>query len=165
MSECWVVNASPVILLARVGRLDLLERQCARLLLPAEVAQEIRAGSSSDPARLAIDKGWAERIPMGPPNPSVLEWGLGAGETSVITVALRQDSALAVLDDRLARTAARSHGVSVIGTLGVVLRAKRAGLIAQAAPLLTELQRSGLYIRRDLMAEALGKVGEQLESQ
>lgn len=160
MSETWIVNASPVILLAQVGRLDLLERLCSTLLLPTDVAGEISAGPADDPARQAIERDWGERVATPAIGPSLLEWGLGPGETAVIACAERVASSTAVLDDRLGRLAAKAHGINVVGTLGVVLRAKRAGLIPAAAPVLQSLQEAGMFLRPSLLQQALRRVDE-----
>ena len=54
MNEVWVVNASPVIVLAEVGHLQLLEQFPGELLLPVPVAMEIQSGPRSDAARQAL---------------------------------------------------------------------------------------------------------------
>ena len=60
MSEAWVVNASPLILFARIGRLDLIERLAPTILVPNAVLQEVRAGQQRDrTAATALE--WAER--------------------------------------------------------------------------------------------------------
>ena len=55
MSDTWVVNASPVIALAKVDQLHLLHDLCEELLIPEAVVAEIRAGPPSDPARRAVE--------------------------------------------------------------------------------------------------------------
>lgn len=60
MSEIWVVNASPLIVLAKVGRLDVLEGM-ARILVPAAVRAEILAGPVDDLARQALESGWGRK--------------------------------------------------------------------------------------------------------
>ena len=84
MSEIWVVNASPVITLARVDHLDLLAHLSAEVHVPEAVAGELMAGAAYDPARQALERGWGVRIPAGKVPQRVLEWGLGAGESSVM---------------------------------------------------------------------------------
>ena len=56
--ETWVVNASPLIVLAKVGQLALLERPGHGLLIPEAVRDEVRAGGALDPARVALDAGF-----------------------------------------------------------------------------------------------------------
>jgi len=69
---------------------------------------------------------------------SVEHWDLGLGEAQVIARCV-DGSKWAVLDDRAARRCAAAHEVRVIGTLGVVLRAKKAGQVGSARPLVREL--------------------------
>ncbi|MCP3958713.1 MAG: hypothetical protein GY719_12740 [bacterium] len=61
MSEIWVVNASPVIALAKVDHLHLLTNLSPDVRLPEPVAVELMAGAASDPARQAIESGWGPR--------------------------------------------------------------------------------------------------------
>ena len=86
---------------------------------------------------------------------------LGPGEKSVLTWALSAGpEALCVLDDAAARTEARRLSLAVTGTLGLVLRAKLAGKLAAAAPLLEEAVAAGLYLDDAVLTAALAGVGE-----
>ena len=145
MPEVWVVNASPVITLAKAGRLDLLTRLTDDLLLPDAVANEILQAPASDPARQAVEQGWGQRVSVDNMPAMVLEWGLGAGETAAITIALQRSECTAVLDDAQGRKCALTLGVPMIGTLGVVLRAKRFGHVESAANIVRDLKNVGLY--------------------
>ena len=69
--------------------------------------------------------------------------GLGQGEREVISIALSRPKALVLLDDGLARQYAKSLGVSVPATLGILLRAKRSQLIDKVAPVMTRLNQLG----------------------
>jgi predicted nucleic acid-binding protein len=160
VSDIWVVNASSVIALAKANHLQLLQELCEELLLPEAVAAEILAGPPSDPARRALQRGWGTAAAPQHIPPELLEWGLGPGETAVLAVALERGPGTAVLDDAAARTCARALGVAVIGTLGVVLRAKRQGLIPSAADLLRALRAAGLYLDEEVVGAALKSVGE-----
>lgn len=160
MSDLWVVNASPVIALARVNQLGLLRALCRELLIPLPVAAEVLAGAPSDPARQVIERGWctpvaAERVPQ-----EVIEWGLGAGEAAVLAVALERHPATAVLDDAMARACAKALHVPVIGTLGVAVRARKQGLVPSAANLLRALRAAGLYLDDEIVEAALKTVAE-----
>lgn len=154
MSNAWVVNASPIIVLAKVGRLELLNDTAHPLALPRAVMDEIMAGPMDDPARRALLDGWCAPPVEVNSDDLVLEWGLGAGETAVLSLA-RQTRAVAVIDDGAARAAARALGIRHVGTLGVVLRARVAGRVASAAALLAELRRAGMRIDDRIVAEAL----------
>jgi predicted nucleic acid-binding protein len=92
--------------------------------------------------------------------PTVAAWDLGPGESQVLSHCLGQPRVIAVLDDRSARQCARSLGISVVGSLGVVLAAKRRGWVPSARAIVERLVDEGLYLSDSLVAEALAEVGE-----
>jgi predicted nucleic acid-binding protein len=159
VAEVWVANASPVICLAKTGHLELLQQLPGVLLLPQAVVDEIMAGPEFDPARQALSSGWGTRLPIAASG-ELLEWGLGPGETAVLALAQQRMPATVVLDDAAGRGCAKVFGIPVIGTLGVVLRAKKRGLITSAADVLRALQSAGLHLDERLIETALKKVGE-----
>ena len=157
----WVVNASPLILLANVDRLPLLEALCTDIIIPAAVAQEIRAGPKRDAAQHWLE-GQAQvyvRRPEGV-DPVVAAWDLGAGESAVLTWARQHPEYEAILDDRAARDCATTLGLLVRGTLGVVLLARREGLIPRVEPVFQQLLGAGLRIAPDVLDMALKLAGE-----
>ena len=87
-------------------------------------------------------------------------WDLGAGETQVLSRSLRQTDLRAVLDDWAARQCGLSLGLPVVGTLGIVLAAKRHGLIPLARPSIKRLLAEGLYLTPSLIQDALKTVDE-----
>ncbi len=160
MPEVWVVNASPLIILSRINRLDFLESLASTLLIPEAVIAEVSAGLSHDPTAAATVQ-WAKaRIVPNQPLPStVAAWGLGAGESQVIAHCL-VNAHKAVLDDQAGRACARAHGVSLVGTLGVILRAQQQGRIVQARPWVMQAQAAGLFLDPALITKALISIGE-----
>ena len=87
MSERWVVNASPFILLAKVNHLDLLDQLSESFVVPEAVVAEILAGPPNDPARLFLEKESVNTVTV-PPQPLIVTWDLGIGETAVLSYAL-----------------------------------------------------------------------------
>lgn len=85
MSEAWVVNASPLILFARIGRLDLIERLTPTILVPNAVIEEVRAGQDKDRTAGAA-LAWAERHRVQDITvlTSIEHWDVGSGESQVI---------------------------------------------------------------------------------
>jgi len=130
-------------------------------LLPDEVAAELIAGNEDDRARLAVQCGWGKRVSASQCPAALLEWGLGAGETSVLAVALENAGATAVIDDAAARAAARTFAVPVIGTLGVLLRARVRGRIPSAAGAIRTVRDLGLYLNENIIRDALKRIGEK----
>lgn len=158
--EVWVINASPLILLGKLGRTDLLEKLARQVIVPQAVFREVAAGATGDAAMQAA-LGWAaprvQNDIMVPP--IIAAWDLGAGESQVLAHCLASGYR-AVLDDGEARAAAKAHSVSLVGSLGVILRARKVGLILAARPLVEQLIESGSYLSADLVRQALLKVGE-----
>jgi predicted nucleic acid-binding protein len=161
MSRCWIANASPLILLGKVGQADLLAKLCDELVVPDRVAREVSSKPEGerlvdDLARLPTFRSEGEiAVPL-----DVEVWDLGPGESQVLALALGRPEARAVLDDLEARRCAKAIGVPVIGTLGVVLRAKRRGILPEARPVVEKLRAAGLYASSDLIQQALALLGE-----
>lgn len=86
---------------------------------------------------------------------------IGAGERAVISWAAAQRGFIAVLDDREARSIAQRLGVRILGTVGVVLRLKRAGLVSDVKSHLVQIKQVGGYMSDELFREALRSAGEQ----
>jgi predicted nucleic acid-binding protein len=159
--KCGVTNASPVITLAKAGYLELLTKLPSELLLPGAVAIEILAGPATDPARQALESGWGQRTaPVALPA-DLIEWGLDAGETAALALAQERAPCTVLLDDAAARACARACGVPLIGTLEVVLRAKKRGLVAEAAQVIRDLRKAGLHLDDRTIRLALGHVDEK----
>lgn len=159
-SRSWLINASPLILLGKIGRLDLLESLATSLAVPQSVIREIGAGAESDATAVATAAWVQTRAVADIPLPaSVVHWDLGAGESQVIAQCMAGD-AVAVLDDGEARACAQSHGLPVIGTLGMILRARQQPLIPAARPLVAQVLAAGSHLSRELVEQALAQVGE-----
>lgn len=143
MCDTWVVDASPLILYARIDQLNLLSDLSSRIIVPSIVMTEVQKGLPRDEcAKSAID--WAttyrrENIPV--PD-SVEHWDLGPGETQVISFCLQHDC-FAILDDRMARRCVKAHGLKMTGSLGVILMARKQGLISSARPWVYKLINQG----------------------
>lgn len=161
----WVINASPLILLGKLDRLDLLEALGTQPMVPQAVLNEIAAGKEDATTMRTLD--WAQtriqpdlRIPA-----SIHYWAIGAGESQVLTHCLHNTGSRAILDDGKARAAAAAHSIPVLGTLGIILRAKRAGKLQLARPLVEQLKANGSWLSADLVEKALEMVGESKQQQ
>jgi len=157
-----VANASPLIFLSRVGGYAwLLNLSSGHIHVPQAVIGEIDAGADGGEVLGQIESHDRFTAVADCEVPRVVAaWDLGAGETQVLSHCSQFPKAVAVLDDRLARQCAQSLGIRVIGTLGVVLAAKRRGFVPAARPVVDQLVAKGLYLAPDLIAAALREVGE-----
>ena len=120
--------------------------------------EEVRAGQEHDPTA-AVALAWAiERcVPDAILPASVEHWDLGAGESQVIIHGITA-SRWIVLDDRAARRCAAAHGLSAIGSLGVMLRSKRLGLLDEAKPWVAELVEAGMFLDGRLLERSRDQV-------
>lgn len=161
MNERWVLNASPLIVLAAVNCEYLVRQLADEVIVPRAVADEILAGPIDDRARVQIAAG--EWLPADTPTApdELLAWDLGAGETAVIAYAIANPGWTAILDDGAARRCARTFSIPVKGTLGIILLAKRRGLIGSASNVLRSLRRRGFRLDDRLIASALKALGEE----
>jgi predicted nucleic acid-binding protein len=161
VARVGVINASPLILLSRGGHLRLLTAFAEEIVVPGPVATEILQRGPSDVTAKALEEtSWLRRAPAPVVPERVLAWGLGPGESSVLAYVLANPGVEAVIDDLAGRKCATALGIPVRGTLGCVLAAKQRGVIPAARPVIEDLLRGGLYLSRDVIDEALKRVGE-----
>lgn len=155
-----MVSSSPLIILSRAGVLEFLRLVGDRILVPSAVAREIAVYGPGDPTSQAIaETEWLVVVEVDP-QPSILNWGLGGGESATLAWAAAHPGTTVILDDGDARRAADSLRIPVIGTLGLILAAKEYGLITEAAPVIYAARRAGLYVSDRLVRASLARVGE-----
>ncbi len=155
-----IVNSSPFIFLSKAGRLDLLRLSADEIVVPIQVIEEINQRGSSDITVQALQKAdWLHATEV-KPEPIIQAWDLGKGETGVLSYALSKQNIKSVIDDGLARKCAITHNIPLLGTLGIVLLAKKNGLVNEARPLMNELKQHGMYLHESTLNQALSLVGE-----
>jgi predicted nucleic acid-binding protein len=161
VADAPVVNASPLIYLSRGGRMEFLRMIGEEVVVPRSVADEIRRHGESDvTARALAEQAWIRVVPDLPIPASIQSWDLGRGESAVLAWALAHIGCEAIVDDLAARRCAAAIGVPVRGTLGLVLVAKRRGLIPSARSVVEELRSSGMYLSDDVINRAIALVDE-----
>ncbi len=119
-----VSNSSPLIALARIGRLNLLASFHKRILIPAEVQYEVTvAGRGLPGAEEVRNAHWIQVVRQkSPADPSLAQacQSLGAGERGATLLAKSLEADLVLLDEWKARRVARDAGLSVVGCLGIL---------------------------------------------
>jgi predicted nucleic acid-binding protein len=129
--------------------------------VPKAVVQEVGAKPNGDRTLESLTEIASFVIVDNEALPSdILSWDLGAGEIQVISHAIAQNSDRVVIDDLEARRWAKAMGLGIIGTLGIVGRAKVTGLIDRAEPVIQRLRETGLYASDELVQRLLREVGE-----
>ena len=157
-----VTNSRPVIALAVVGQLDLLGALYGSVLIPGAVWSEVtEVGARRPGAHELASASWVERVDVDPPPDRLLTEELGAGEAEAVTLAVRRGARLLLLDDRRARRIAEiAYGLRVKGAAGVLVAAKRRGLIAAVRPLLEAMRIHGYHLSQRLIDSACREAGE-----
>lgn len=161
MTRRWVVNASPLISLAKISQIDLIVELCSEVIIPSGVVSEINSGIDDDPAKIWLkNKGNSLIQQVDTVHPLIATWDLGLGESHVLSWMYQNPGYEAILDDRAAKNAAAALGIPVRGTLGVILLAKREGRVESARVLFEQLVQVGFRISPEVLAAALQLVGE-----
>ena len=149
--ESVAVNASPLITLFRSAQADLLPKLFNRIVVPESVWKEVVLDEWNDAAARELGaQTWPIREAVAN-SPRVEAWNLGAGETAVLSHALANPAMRAIVDDADARRCARTLGIPYLGTGGVLLLAKRRGLLPSVAVGLEKLRNAGLWLTDDLI--------------
>ncbi len=146
-----VFDASPLISFHQVGRFDLLRELFFQISVPTEVAQEVAPSLGQLPAWVEV-----QSLAIGRSVPGALD----VGERAAITLALDIDADFIVLDDLPARRVAANFDMTVVGSLGLLVRAKDRGLVDVVRPIMDEMIAFGLYVTARLYLEIVLASGE-----
>lgn len=149
-----VADASVLIALARIGRLDLLERLWKVVLIPEEVSREVLVGGRPGCARVGrgIADGWLLVKEVGS-EPAVPGLKATSGEAACLRLAVAEKADVVLADDRIARRAARRMGFAVVGTLKVLALGVERGLIGagEFRKALDDLASAGFWLEPELV--------------
>ena len=143
-----VCDTSPLILLAKIDRLELLFRLYRQTAIPISVLDEVRVGPTEETTAIeSLVENKALKIQR--VSPEVLESvpaNLGAGEREAIALAIETDANMVVLDDREGRRVARERDLSVTGTIGILIEARAREMIASVRGEMDRLIEAGMWI-------------------
>lgn len=157
-----VCDSSALIVLARIGRLDILEKMVKALLIPQAVYEDIVVKGASRAGEIEVRKAkWIEKRNVS--NRELvrkLNVSLGLGESEAIALAKEIKADLIILDDQKARKAAISEGLRVAGLLALLIQAKEKGIIERVRPIIDELKHKGFFISKDLYQDTIKKARE-----
>lgn len=157
-----VCDTTVLLYLGRIDQLRLLPELYSIVYVTEAVTLELDMGRLLRPDTInPRNLEWVNSVSIPEPNINVLPPNrLGRGERSVIAFAQSCDDCLAGLDDLQARRLAERLGLGVTGTLGILVQAKRAGLIPALRALIDELIVQGFLLGSELYQEVLVLVGE-----
>lgn len=150
-----IANNTPLVALWELNSLFLLRELFTEVWIPQAVEDEFIA-TEPIARRVALNNApYIKTVPLLHPQSALAYVGLHHGEASVLALAEEHDARLVIIDERKARGYAQQIGLPLTGTIGVLLLAKKEGLIDAIKPLLTTLHDNGLYLSVSLIDKAL----------
>jgi hypothetical protein len=154
-----VSNTTPLIGTAIIGRFDILRALFGQITIPKAVYNEIVAGINkpgADETHQAVENGWIKIATVPPDNTlNTLKIDLDEGEAEAISLALHQNAALLLIDERKARAKAIGLGIRITGTIGVLLLARKANLLPNIKNEIDFLRSHGFRISNSLYTKIL----------
>ncbi len=162
-------NASPLMALGKLNRLDLLAGLFGEVQISRGVYDEVvtRGLIRGAPDALTVRLFWQRQqwpivdVPQAVLSAYVPPVVLDVGEIEVLALAQSLADPLVLLDDEVARAEARRLKLQVCGTLGILVRAHRGGLISldQAVLLIREIAaRPDIWIAAKLCDQVLASL-------
>lgn len=151
MPKIIISDTSCLIILHKIGELDLLRKVYDSVTTTPEVAQEF---SEELPQWITIEKVKDKKYQ------EILEMHVDWGEASTIALAKEMESTLLLLDDLKARKLATKLNLKYTGTLGIINRAKQIGVIDKVKPLIEKLLLTNFRISPTIINELLKKNNE-----
>ena len=151
MRKTVISDTSCLILLDKIGELGILNQLFGVITTTAEVAGEYGQELPS----------WFEiRQPSDKNYQSLIEASVDKGEASAIALAVDSDDCLLIIDDLKGRKLAHELGLTIIGTIGVIVDAKLAGIIPSLKPILSKIKKTNFRISEELEILILKRAGD-----
>jgi uncharacterized protein len=158
----WVVDTGPLIFLAKLDRLDLLQRGADEILVPPTVLAEVRAQHDEATQKIEIaSQSWLQIQAISDPSKvNLLLADLDTGEAEVIVLGQTLKADRLIMDDLDARRFAHRVGLSVVGTVGLLLAARLRGEIPSVKAEIERLRQYGFWTSESLVEAVLQAAGE-----
>ena len=151
MPKAIIADTSCIILLDKIGEINLLNKLFGTIITTEEVAQEFG---------LPLPAWFNILTPHDKNYQSIIENTIDKGEASAIALALELPDSLLIIDDLKGRKFAIQLGIKITGTIGIIIEAKNAGIIAAVKPLLAKIKETNFRISEELERLVLEKSGE-----
>jgi len=156
-----ISNTSPLLYLHRIGAMEWLSQLFHEVWVPTAVVAELKEGQRrGHDVPVPSNYGWVKIME---PKLMPSEWlslDLGNGELAAMALALENPVHVVLLDDALARRTAEAAGLSVQGTLRILLDAKSRGLTERVEPWVDKLEGAGMWVSAGVRQRILSLAGE-----
>ena len=151
MHKTIISDTSCLILLDKIGELEILNKLFGTIITTSEVADEFG---------LPLPSWFQIRQPTDKNYQTIIEASVDKGEASAIALAIELDDCLLIIDDLKARKFANQLGLTIIGTIGIIVDAKLAGIITSVKPILFKIKETNFRISEQLEKLIITKAGE-----
>lgn len=162
MRRIVVSDTTAITHLAKINALHILKFLYHEILIPEAVYNELSQVNRKQPGALQVlNASWIKVSPI--KNQTVaskLKARLDLGESEAIALALEKNADLFIIDERLGRLVAKKLVNQIIGTIGVLLEAKKVGIIDSVRPYLVQLRNTGFRMNDGLFESTLNQAGE-----
>lgn len=157
-----VINTGPILaIIAALGDLAILNNLYREVHIPAEVEKEILVGGASgfgvqQFADASFLVKWENEQSVTPLLSNILD----QGESAVIQLALSQNINMVCIDEAVGRRVARLNGLMLTGSIGILLRAKKEGLLVSVSDAIQQMHKNGIWLSDRVVHFALRQSGE-----
>jgi uncharacterized protein len=155
-----VSNTTPIISLLKIGKLEILKDLYDEIYIPQEVFNEIEAGKHKKYYLNLLTFEWIKIEQIQDRKSIAYFLDLDKGEAEAIVLATESEADLILLDESLGRFHAKHAGLRVTGTIGILVKAKKQGLISELKPLILELKDKGVWFSESLIERILELANE-----
>lgn len=156
-----VSDTTPIISLIKINRLDLLEKLFQEVLIPDAVYRELTTNQSFSAEAEEVKKAkFLKVLPVqNKQSIQILQAvsGLDDGESEAIVLADEKQSDVLIIDERRGRKVAQQLGITITGTVGILVQANDEGMLskADAKTCLNFLKQSNIRLSENLIQDAL----------
>lgn len=155
-----ISDSSTITNLIQIGELSILEKLFSEITIPRKVYEELAIYENQKAQMDFLDWIVVDTI-LNVAAVAKLAEVLDPGEAEAIILAQETNADFLVIDERKGRIVAQELGINIVGLLGILIRAKRAGHITRLKPLLDQLIRDvGFRVGRNLYERVLSEAGE-----
>jgi predicted nucleic acid-binding protein len=152
MHKTIISDTSCLIILTNIGELDLLKRVYGQIITTSDIEKEF---GEKLPDWIMIENVKDQSTQR------ILELQIDKGESSAISLALELSNSTLILDDFKARKIAQQLGLSVTGTIGVIVKAKLNGIIPSIKPYIEKIKETNFRISDEIEIQALKQAEEE----
>ena len=151
MPETIISDTSCFIILSKIDELDLLFKLYGKVITTSEVANEFGKTLPE----------WVEiKSPVDKSKQQILQIQIDIGEASAIALALENPGSTIILDDFKARVIAEKLGLTITGTIGVIVKSKLRGIIPSVKPILNKIRATDFRFSEEVEQQALKQAEE-----